>query len=104
LDLAKHKWVETCKKISLKNVSIIQAATLYKEISDDCKCKMKKKFLEATMGPISDSQLTLAPPCWMVQVDLFGDDQQGTRAKLKLAGWTTKMESIRTTYQMKMKM
>ena len=24
------------------------------------------------MGPISDSQLSLAPPCWMVQVDLFG--------------------------------
>ena len=24
------------------------------------------------MGPISDSQLNLAPPCWMVQVDLFG--------------------------------
>jgi hypothetical protein len=28
-----------------------------------------------------------------------GDDQQMTRAMLKLAGWKTKMESIRTTFQ-----
>ena len=73
-DLAKHRGVETCNRISLENVSIIQGATLYKEISEGCiRCKIKrKKFLEAAMGPISDSQLTLAPPCWMVQIDLFG--------------------------------
>ena len=63
-NLAKHKEVETCNRISLENISIIQGATLYKEISDDCiRCKMKrKKFLEATVCPISDSQLNLAPP------------------------------------------
>jgi hypothetical protein len=72
-DLAKDNGVKTYKRISLENVFIIQEATLYKEIIDDCKYKMKRKmFLEATMGPISDSQLTLAPPCWMVQVDLTG--------------------------------
>ena len=73
-DLAKHKGAETCNRVSLENVFIIQGATLYKEMGEDCiRCKMKrKKHLEAAMGPISDSQLTLAPPCWMVQVDLFG--------------------------------
>ena len=73
-DLAVHRGVETCNRMSLENVSIIQGATLYKELSEDCvRCKIKrKKFLEAAMGPISDSQLTLAPPCWMIQVDLFG--------------------------------
>ena len=43
-DLAKHKGVETCNRISLENVSIIQGATLYKEISEDCvRCKIKRK-------------------------------------------------------------
>ena len=73
-DLAKHKGVESCNRLSLENVSIIQGATLYKELGDNCiRCKIKrKKFLEVAMGPVSDSQLTLAPPCWMIQVDLFG--------------------------------
>ena len=73
-DLAKHRGSETCNRISLENVSIIQGATLYKELGENCvRCKIKrKKFLEAAMGPISDSQLTLAPAFWMVQLDLFG--------------------------------
>ena len=73
-DLAKHRGIETCNRISLENVCILQGPTLYKELADDCvRCKMKRrKYLEAAMGPISDSQLTLAPPCWMIQVDLFG--------------------------------
>ena len=36
-----------------------------------CK-KKRKRFLEVEMGPISDSQLSVAPPFWMCQVDLFG--------------------------------
>ena len=36
-------------------------------------CIMKrKKYLKVEMGPISDHQLTLAPPFWTCQVDLFG--------------------------------
>ena len=73
-DLARRKGTESCNRISLENVSIVQGATLYKELGEDCiVCKKKrKKHLEAAMGPISDSQLNLAPPCWMVQADLFG--------------------------------
>ena len=32
----------------------------------------RKKYIEAAMGPISDSQLTVAPPFWQCQMDLFG--------------------------------
>ena len=60
--------------MSQENVSIIQGATLYKEFIDDCiRCKIKRRrYVETAMGPISDSQLSLAPPCRMGQVDLFG--------------------------------
>ena len=73
-DVAKHRGVETCARISMENVSIMQAHTLFREISTDCiVCKMKRKrFLEVEMGPVSDSQLTLSPPFWMCRVDLFG--------------------------------
>ena len=33
-NLAKHKGVETCNRLSLEHVSIMQGATLYKEIGE----------------------------------------------------------------------
>ena len=73
-NMAKHKGIETCNRISLQNVSIVQGVSLFRELSDQCiRCKMKrKKFIEVAMGPISDRQLALAPPFWSMQVDLFG--------------------------------
>lgn len=73
-NIAKHRGVETCTRMSGENVSILQAPTLYKELADDCMlCIMKRgKYLKVEMGPVSDSQLTLAPPFWACQVDLFG--------------------------------
>ena len=73
-DLAKHRGVETCARLSMENVSIMQAHSLFREMSTDCMlCKQKRRrFLEVEMGPISDSQLSIAPPFWMCQVDLFG--------------------------------
>ena len=73
-DLAKHKGVETCSRMSLEVVSIMQGHSLFKEMAMDCMlCKQKRKrFLEVEMGPVSGSQLQLAPPFWMCQVDLFG--------------------------------
>ena len=32
----------------------------------------RKHFIEVTMGPASQHQLTVAPPMWAAQVDLFG--------------------------------
>ena len=73
-EVARHRGVETCARMSMENVSILQAHSIFREISEDCiLCKLKRKrFLQVEMGPISDSQLTLAPPFWMCQVDLFG--------------------------------
>ena len=73
-NVAVHRGVETCTRVSKENVFIIQAHSLFKELAQDCiMCKKKRKrFLEVEMGPISDSQLSIAPPFWMCQVDLFG--------------------------------
>ena len=73
-DLAKHKGMETCSRMSLEKVHILQGSSLYREIGEECiRCKMKrKKFLEVSMGPVSQHQLAIAPPMWAAQLDLFG--------------------------------
>ena len=72
--VAKHRGVETCNRMCLEHVKIIQAATLFKELSAECiVCKKRrKKFLQAEMGPISNHQLQIAPCFWACQMDLFG--------------------------------
>ena len=73
-DLAVHRGHETCSRISLEQVSIMQGAALYKELSENCtRCAIKrKKFIEAAFGPIRETQLALAPPFWFCQMDMFG--------------------------------
>ena len=73
-NLCKHKGMETCNRTSLQRVHILGGPTLYKEIGEECiRCKMKrKKFIEVSMGPVSQHQLSVAPPMWAAQVDLFG--------------------------------
>ena len=76
-NLAKHKGIETCNRISLGHVNILQGASLYKELGEQCvRCRMKRKrYLEMPMGPISDHQLRVCPPFWATQADLFGPVQ-----------------------------
>ena len=73
-ELAKHKGIETCNRISLSHVNILQGASLYNELCEQCvRCRMKRKrYLEMPMGPISDHQLRICPPFWATQADLFG--------------------------------
>ena len=73
-NVSHHRGIETCNRFSLQNCLIMQGMSLYKELSDDCLwcAKKRKKYLEASMGPISDNQLLIAPPFWCCQVDLFG--------------------------------
>ena len=72
--VAKHRGMESCLRYSLEHVHILQGMSLFKELSDQCmKCRMKRgKFIRASMGPISDKQLIVAPPFYACQVDLFG--------------------------------
>ena len=72
--LTKHKGMETCSRKSLEKVHILQGPALYREIGEECIiCKKKRKhFIEVSMGPVSQHQLTVSPPMWAAQLDLFG--------------------------------
>ena len=72
-DLARHRGAETCSRMSLEQVHIIQGAGLYRELGEDCTwCKVKRKrYQEAAFGPAKDTQTTLAPPMYYCQIDLF---------------------------------
>ena len=73
-DLSKHSGMETCHRLALERVFIIQGFSLFRELAAECiKCKIKRrKFLEISMGPIGDHQLNIAPPFNACQVDIFG--------------------------------
>ena len=75
--LGKHKGVETCNRICLENVTIMQGANLFKELSEECiRCKVKrKKFVDMPMGLVSEHQLNISPPFWIAQMDFFGPFQ-----------------------------
>ena len=61
-------------RCSLGHCYIIQGMVLFKEVCEDCvQCKqLRKKFIEVSIGGISDSQLTIAPPFWVCMGDLLG--------------------------------
>ena len=73
-NLACHRGIETCYRFSLEHVHIVQGVNLFKELAEECiRCKLKrKKFVEMPMGLISEHQLSIAPPFWATQMDLFG--------------------------------
>ena len=72
--VAIHKGYETCLRVSLEHVHILQGMSLFREIGDECfKCKMKRgKFIQASQGPLSEKQFIIAPPFYACQIDLFG--------------------------------
>merc|ERR1719309_1222816 len=69
-----HAGLETCNRLALERAYIIQGISLFRELSKECiKCKIKRKrFLEMPMGPIGPHNLTIAPPFYSCQADLFG--------------------------------
>ena len=73
-DLGKHRGAETCSRLSLEQVHIMQGAGLYRELGEQCiRCnKKRKRYQEAAFGPIKETQLALAPPMYFCQMDLFG--------------------------------
>ena len=72
--VGKHAGYESCYRLSLGFCHIIQGASLFREISEECsKCRMRrKKHIEAVMGPVSDHQLTMCPPFFAAFCDLDG--------------------------------
>ena len=73
-NIARHRGMETCNRISMEHVNILQGPSLYREIGEEClRCKMRrKKYVEMPMGLISDHQLNICPPFWVAQMDIFG--------------------------------
>ena len=73
-EVSGHSGLETCNRLALERVHIIQGVALFREISADCiKCKIKRRrFLEMSMGPIGEHHLNIAPPFYACQGDLFG--------------------------------
>ena len=74
VELSGHSGLETCNRLALERIHIIQGVSLFREISDECiKCKIKRKrFLEMSMGPVGDHLFHIAPPFYACQADLFG--------------------------------
>ena len=75
--VCRHAGYETCHRMSLTLCHIRQGASLYREIGEECVgCGLRrKKYLEVAMGPVSDNQLTVAPPFWLCMADLYGPIQ-----------------------------
>ena len=72
--LAVHRGPETCYRTSLQYCYILQGLPLFTELQDECiRCKkIRKKYMQQLMSPLSEHQLTVAPPHWATQMDLFG--------------------------------
>ena len=72
--LSKHAGYETSNRTSLGFCFIMKGASLYEEIGQACTTckKLRKKFLEVSMGPISSHRFAVCPPFWVTQADLFG--------------------------------
>ena len=72
--VAKHRGMETCLRMSLEHVHIMQGMSLFRELGEDCiRCKIKRgRFIEASLGPLSEKQLIVAPPFYAIQIDLCG--------------------------------
>ena len=72
--VSEHAGYESCYRESLNHCHILQGLSLFKEIGEECaKCRrIRKKFLDVAMGPISDVQLTIAPCFYTAFLDLDG--------------------------------
>ena len=72
--LGLHAGYETCYRLSLSICHIIQGASLFRQIGEQCsKCAMlRRKYLDVCMGPVSQHQLTIAPAFYAAFVDLDG--------------------------------
>ena len=72
--VAKHSGVETVLRYTMKHGYIIEGRELVKKVRQNCeRCRyLAKRTIEICMGPISQHNLTIAPPFYVTQVDLCG--------------------------------
>ena len=72
--LSKLAGYETSNRTSLGFCFTMKGASLYEEIGEACTTckKLRKNFLEVSMGPITSHWFAVCPPFWVTQADLFG--------------------------------
>jgi hypothetical protein len=72
--VAKHSGVETVLRYTMKYGHIMEGRELVKKIRQNCeRCRyLAKRTIEISMGPVSQHNLTIAPPFYVTQVDLSG--------------------------------
>ena len=73
-NVLQHKGQETCYRLSMGYVHILEGRAVFRNIADDCvKCKMtRKKYLDVEMGVLHDAQIYISPVFYCTMVDLFG--------------------------------
>ena len=71
---SSHTGIVTTLRQVMKKAFIIEGRSLVKLIKNSCKrCKyLNKRTVEAVMGPVPDSSLTIAPAFYHTQLDLSG--------------------------------
>lgn len=74
---SKHAGIETTIREVLKKAYVIDCRPLVKMIKKSCiKCRLiNKKQIQAIMGPIPTSSMTIAPAFYNTQLDLSGPHQ-----------------------------
>ena len=72
--VGRHAGYETCYRLSLSYVHILQGASLFRILGEECsQChRIRKKYLEVLHGPVSHHQLALAPCFYIAYTDLAG--------------------------------
>ena len=70
----RHSGIESVWRYVLKKVYIIEGRSIVKSIKGSCqRCRyLEKKSVEVSMGPVSKTNLTIAPAFYHTQVDLAG--------------------------------
>ena len=73
-EIARHTGVETTLREVMKKTFVIDGRILVKMIKKSChRCRiLKKHAIEAAMGPVPNSSITIAPAFYHTQVDLSG--------------------------------
>ena len=73
-NVVQHRSSPTTLRESRSLAYVLKGRDLANEISEHCRpCKRYRvRLIEAELGPLHSSRLTIAPPFFLVQIDLFG--------------------------------
>lgn len=73
-EIAKHAGIETVLRCTLSTTYVIEKREVMKKVKKDChRCRLlAKRTVKASMGLVSDYNLTIAPAFYYTQEDFAG--------------------------------